>query len=93
MDSANKYIYSAADDTELLLAVGTAVDETHNLAADPAYGEIVHRLRATLVERFRSDGYTEPLDGTDWRRYPPSTSAEADPDDRDDSGRGRQYAR
>lgn len=92
MDTRHKYVYSAADDAELLLAVGMPDGETRNLADDPAYQEVVDRLRASIVRRFASDGYTEPLEGDGWRKYPREPDL-LDRDDRQPEGRGRQYPR
>ena len=35
------------------------------------YQEHTTRLRRAAIEHLRQDGYTEPLDGDAWRRYPP----------------------
>lgn len=89
MDSEHKYVYSAPDDRELLLRVG---DDTRDLAADPACGPVRDRLRGTLIDRFRADGYTTPLDSDGWRRFPPPREP-GPAGDRSAGGRGRQYAR
>ena len=70
-DGRWKYIYSAADDREWVFDVYTDPRETRNLAYNPVYRGEVHRLRTAIIKRFRADGYTDPIDGDDWRRYEP----------------------
>lgn len=88
MDADHKYVYSAADDRESLYRVGS--DETEDLSRSPGSGAPLRALRAALHDRFRADGYLEPLDGDGWRRYPPPPPVPLGPD-RDPAGRGRQY--
>lgn len=91
MDARHKYVYSAADDRESLYRVGS--DELSDAC------DAIPALRAALLDRFRTDGYLEPLAGDGlpgppatltWRRYPSPPPVPAGPD-RDPAGRGRQY--
>lgn len=92
MDGEHKYVYSAADDRESLLRVGTTLGECEDLATDPAHAADLRRLRAAALDRFARDGYTAPLDDDGWRAYPPPP--EPGPlRDRSPSGRGLQFAR
>jgi len=73
MEQEWKYVYSAPDDREYLLhhgpGEGRACDanECADHAADPAAKLVLERLRAALIERFRRDGYLDPLDESDPR--------------------------
>lgn len=89
-DGTYKYVYSAASHREQLFLVGSAHDDTVDLAADPAHATALARLRAAIVERYWADGYLAPLDGSAWRHWPPPPLPHP-PDDRDAAGRGRQY--
>jgi hypothetical protein len=62
-----KYIYSAPDDKEWLYKDGC---ESLNLATDPAYAAILAKLKTLAIDRFKKDGYTLPIDGDDWARFP-----------------------
>jgi arylsulfatase A-like enzyme len=66
-----KYIYSASDDREFLF--DTLVDplETRNRAETLGYEQHTRALRQATIDYLREEGYTEPLDGDDWRHYPP----------------------
>jgi arylsulfatase A-like enzyme len=89
-DGRHKYIYSAPDRREWLLEIGT--DETVDLAGIPESAGILAALRAALIERFRRDGYLDPLDGEGWREYPvPPSFPLPGSGDRDPTARGRQY--
>jgi arylsulfatase len=99
-----KYIYSAPDDREYLLYRGRGEgpgcdrNECEDHAGDPARQAILERLRATLIERFRRDGYLDPLDDADplgLRRFPkPALPWEPldEMEDRSVVARGWQYA-
>lgn len=89
-DGVYKYIWSAPDDRELLFAMDDASADTKDLSKDPDRARTVVRLREALMDRFRQDGYTEPLDGNDWRRFPPPMPL-GSPEDRSPTNRGRQY--
>ncbi|HEX2185480.1 MAG TPA: sulfatase-like hydrolase/transferase [Chloroflexota bacterium] len=107
MDDAWKYIYSAPDDREYLMhrgpGEGRACDERECLdlatSDDAAHRGALVRLREALLERFRRDGYHDPLDETDpagLRRYPaPSLGWEAldELERRSVVARGWQFAR
>jgi arylsulfatase A-like enzyme len=62
-----KYIYSAADDKEWLYKDGC---ESVNLAGDPAHKSVLEKLKQIAIDRFKKDGYTLPIDGDDWARFP-----------------------
>ncbi|MBD5780685.1 sulfatase-like hydrolase/transferase [Pelagicoccus sp. NFK12] len=66
-DSKWKYVYSAADEKEWLYR---GSEEEINLAADPAFSGELIRLRESLFERFKGDGYDAPWDGEGWRQFP-----------------------
>jgi arylsulfatase len=90
-----KYVYSVADEKELLLDVGGEDGETLDLTQDPAEAGTLRELRTRLQDRLRTDGFDRPLDPTTptgWRWFP-TPEEPGDPLDRDPVGRGRQYAR
>jgi hypothetical protein len=108
MDAEWKYVYSAPDDREYLLyrgpGEGPACDrnECHDRAGqpdDPPARAALERLRTALIERFRRDGYEDPLDpssSTGLRRYPrPALGWEPldEMEDRSVVARGWQFAR
>ena len=64
-----KYIYSAADRKEWLLRRWPGKIETRSLIGHPAFEAVRQDLRARLMQRFREDGYEEPLDGEEWRAF------------------------
>lgn len=70
VSARGKYIYSAPDQREWLLDPVNDALETRDAAADPAQADTLATLRDACIRRFQSDGYTEPLDGDTWRRYP-----------------------
>lgn len=65
-----KYIYSAPDNREWLYDLEADPQETRNRMYNPMYGEISHDMKKKLLNYFMEDGYMEPIDGADWRRYP-----------------------
>ena len=69
-DGRYKYIYSAPDDKELLFDLATDTQEAANKAYNPLYFEKTKELRDRLIAYFRKEGYTAPLDGDTWKRYP-----------------------
>ena len=74
-----KYVYSAADDRAWLFdleAVDAAGGEVRDVGDAPEARPHRERLERALVDRFRRDGYTAPLDGDGWRRYPPTRLSE-----------------
>ncbi len=86
-DGRYKYIYSAPDQKEYLIDTKTDPEETRNHAI--LEGGRVHlmRLRKTLIQRFKNDGYTLPLEGNRWLEYPqakppPATQATGNQDAR-----------
>jgi hypothetical protein len=66
----SKYVFSAPDDREWLFDRKIDPLETRNRAANPMYLDETERMREILLERFRRDGYREPLDGDGWKHYP-----------------------
>ncbi|MDQ8180043.1 sulfatase-like hydrolase/transferase [Pelagicoccus sp. SDUM812005] len=66
-DRAWKYVYSVADEKEWLFRGG---QEEVNLAGDPVFAEELKRLKGALMQRFEQDGYCDPIDGEEWRRFP-----------------------
>jgi arylsulfatase A-like enzyme len=104
IDREWKYVYSAPDDREYLLyrgqGEGPACDrnECEDHAADASAQAVLARLREALIERFRRDGYADPLDPADpagLRRYPQPTLAWEPLDELEDRSvvaRGWQYA-
>ena len=74
-----KYIYCASDNREFLFDLLVDPDETRNRAETLGYIERTRAMRAALIAYLRQEGYTEPLDGEDWRVYPPPAFP-ADPD-------------
>ena len=66
-----KYIYSAADRQEWLFRRMQGRLDERNLAGNPGYGRILNAYRKRLIEWLRSDGYEVPLDGNQWRDFPP----------------------
>ncbi len=69
-DGNLKYIYSAADRKEYLLDYRVDPEETRNRARNPFYLNETERMRAEMLSWFRSEGYTEPLDGDGWKEFP-----------------------
>lgn len=68
-----KYIYSAPDDKEWLFDLRTDPDETRSLAGNPMFIDHLDELKTSLIEFFREEGHEAPLDGDDWKRYPPKS--------------------
>jgi len=66
-----KYMYCASDDREFLFDTLVDPDETRNRAETLGYLERTRAMRRATIDYLREEGYTEPLDGDDWRRYPP----------------------
>lgn len=74
-----KYFYSAPDRREFLLDRQQDPGETRNRAGLSLCREPLRQMSGVLMERYRRDGYFEPLDGDHWRDYPQPTLPE-DPD-------------
>jgi choline-sulfatase len=66
-----KYIYVASDHREFLFDMLVDPDETRNRAETLGYQEHTRALRQTTIDHLREEGYIKPLDGDDWRVYPP----------------------
>ena len=64
-----KYIYSAPDETEFLFDRQRDPGETRNKAMNPLYVEKTREMRGRVIQYFRDEGYTEPLDGDRWKLY------------------------
>ncbi len=71
-----KYIYSEPDQKQWFFDLMNDPEETSPVKEDPEDDT----LKQELIKRFKRDGYTEPLNGDDWRTYP----TRAIPDDPDD---------
>jgi len=65
-----KYIYSAADQKEWLYDLVNDPLEVENVVSNPDYSDQYQALKSACIKRFQSDGYTEPVDGDDWKRFP-----------------------
>jgi arylsulfatase A-like enzyme len=65
-----KYIYSAADQKEWLYDLLNDPLEIENVIDEPTCSGQLKTLKHACIERFQLDGYTEPLDGDDWKRFP-----------------------
>ncbi len=65
-----KYVYSVADGKEWLLRRLPGRLDEGNLAGNTAYEALLTERRAALVNRFRADGYEDPLDGDGWKAFP-----------------------
>ncbi len=74
-----KYIYSAPDDKEFLFDIKMDPDETRNKAYSPLYFEKTKELRNQLISYFKNDGYLEPIENDNWKKYPHKDMPE-DPD-------------
>lgn len=74
-----KYIYSEPDQREWLFDLRLDPQETRSRAGLTAYQGVVRKLRERLMKQYRQNGFTQPLDGQEWRKYP-VRSVEADPD-------------
>ncbi|BDP44315.1 arylsulfatase (plasmid) [Deinococcus aetherius] len=91
MNERHKYIYSAADDLEILLNHSSTLSETENLAGRPEFAQVGRDLKEHVLSRLARDGHEAAVMGGDWRRYP-RTLARGNEDDRDPEGRGWQFA-
>ncbi len=65
-----KYYYSTADRREFLFDRVEDPQETRNRAENPFCRGATAEMRGALMDYYRSQGYTEPLDGDRWRHYP-----------------------
>jgi arylsulfatase A-like enzyme len=66
-----KYIYCASDDREFLFDARVDPLETRNRAETLGYQQQAQALRQATIAYLRQEGHTAPLDGDEWRRYPP----------------------
>lgn len=71
-DGRYKYMYSVPDQKEYLLDTKTDPEETRNHAIVDGGKPHLLRLRRALIERFKTDDYTLPLEGNRWKEYPPA---------------------
>lgn len=74
-----KYIYSAPDNKEWLYDLKTDPQETRNCANNPMYQHHTAKMKESLIGYLKKDGYTLPIEGDDWKRYPTARMPE-DPD-------------
>jgi len=70
LDRRWKYFYSAADRREFLLDRLQDPAETRDRAGVSLLAGALDEMRRRLMEFFRREGYTEPLDGEGWRQFP-----------------------
>ena len=75
-----KYIYSTPDQREWLFDLRVDPQETRNVAENPVYVPTVASMQTALIDRFRADGYDDPLKGDVWQRFeslsmPPAADA------------------
>ncbi|MCH8292495.1 sulfatase-like hydrolase/transferase [Candidatus Poribacteria bacterium] len=75
-----KYIYSAADRREWLFRRTPGMLDERSLVGNPAFVEITAAYRQRLIQWLQEDGYGTPLDGENWREFPPPPSVPANPD-------------
>ena len=68
-DGNLKYIYSAGDQKEYLLDHRTDAGETRNCAYNILYASEIKAMREKLIGFFQNEGYTEPLDGNQWKDF------------------------
>ena len=68
-DGNLKYIYSAGDQKEYLLDHRVDPEETRNCAYNLMYAAEVKQMRENIIGFFKDEGYTEPLDGDNWKQY------------------------
>lgn len=71
-DGRYKYIYSAPDQKEYLVDTRLDPTETRNHALVMGGTTELIRLRKVLIQQFKDDDYTLPLEGNRWREYPPA---------------------
>lgn len=64
-----KYIYSAPDEAEFLFDRVGDPDETRNKAQNPLYFEKTGEMRKQVIDFFKREGYTEPIEGEGWKKY------------------------
>jgi len=74
-----KYYYSTADRREFLFDRVEDPQETRNRAGNPFCRGVTAAMRGALMDYYRSQSYTEPLDGERWKLYP-QPELPADPD-------------
>jgi len=74
-----RYFYSAADRREFLFDRLEDPGGTRNRAENPLCRHVAADMRGGLMEFYRSQAYTEPLEGEGWKLFPQPTMS-ADPD-------------
>ena len=70
IDERWKYLYSAPDDREFLFDRVNDPDETRDRAGLCLCEESLKETRQALIDYYKSVGFTAPLDGDGWKRYP-----------------------
>ena len=74
-----KYFYSAPDRQEYLFDRVTDPDETRNRAGLSLCGSSLQQMRNHLVGHYREEGFTDVLDGDQWKPFPqPAMSSNPD---------------
>lgn len=74
-----KYIYSAPDNKEWLYDLLVDPEETRNKAYNPMYECIAKEMKRNIIDYFKHEGYLDPLEEYDWKRYVPKGMTD-DPD-------------
>ena len=76
-----KYIYSAADNKEWLFDLANDPYEIVNRKDDPSCLSQLQVLKEASIQRFKTDGYLNPLDGDDWKHFTPPVQPALNSDD------------
>ena len=76
-----KYIYSAADNKEWLFDIVSDPFELQNCIGDAGCRHQAEYLKQACLHRLREDGFTEAIDGNDWRRFPAQENLRAGSDE------------
>ena len=79
LNSKWKYFYSAPDRREFLFDRILDPEETRSRAGVTLCRGALDEMREDLFEYYRSVGFTEPLEGAQWKLFPQPTMP-ADPD-------------
>lgn len=69
-DGRYKYVFSTPDQKEYLIDTKLDPQETRNHALLDGK-QHMERLRRTIIDHFKRDGYMTPVDGNRWMEYPP----------------------
>ena len=69
VNKSYKYIYSAPDNKEMLFDLQSDPGETRNKAYSPLYIEKTKKMREPLIDYFKGEGYTTPIENDTWKQY------------------------